>query len=100
MLRRYLSAAVLIIFTFIMVLGDGEARTKKAAFFGRTIFFPLVSSIRSIEANSDLQKENFVLRSGLTEATLQNIALQNQMKELVDVTSIDFTTDCAKFEIG
>ncbi len=100
MLRRYLSAAVLILFTFIMILGDSDARTKKAAFFGRTIFFPLVSSIRSIETNSDLQKENFSLRSSLTETTLQNIELQNQMKELVDVTSIHFTTDCAKFEIA
>lgn len=83
-----------------MMLGSTDARITKASFFGRTIFFPLVSSIKTIETNSDLQQENFILRSSLTQTTLQNIALQNEIKELCDVTSIGFSTQNAKFELA
>lgn len=100
MWRRYILAGILIIFSLVMGLGDSDARSKKAAFFGRTIFFPLVSSIKTIEFNAELQTENFVLRSSLTETTLENIALQNQLKELIDVSSIRFSTESAKFELA
>ncbi|MDD3534002.1 MAG: rod shape-determining protein MreC [Candidatus Cloacimonetes bacterium] len=72
----------------------------KAAFFGKTLFFPFVHSLKAIESNQALQEENFILRSQLTESTLQNLALQNELKEYMDVASVSFITPELEFELA
>lgn len=75
-----------------MLLGSTEARLAKASFFGRSIFFPLVHSLKAIESNQQLKQENFSLRSQLTETTLHSLALQNELKQYRDVQAIAFGT--------
>lgn len=82
--------AILMLFSIVMLIGDEDLRSRKAAFFGKSIFFPFVSSLKTIENNRKLSEENFVLRSRLTESTLQNLALQNELKEYSGVASISF----------
>ena len=100
MYKKYILPAVLIILSIAMLIGSTETRAAKAAFFGRTLFFPFVHSLKAIESNQALQKENFILRSQLTESTLQNLALQNELKEYVDVASVSFDTSEVEFELA
>jgi rod shape-determining protein MreC len=78
------------LFSIVMLIGDEDLRSRKAAFFGKSIFFPFVSSLKTIENNRKLSEENFILRSRLTESTLQNLALQNELKEYSGVAAISF----------
>ncbi len=100
MKRKYLLPAILIVFSIAMLIGGEEARTAKAAFFGRSIFYPFVRSLKTIESNRSLREENFDLRYRLTESTLQNLALQNEIKEYIGVSSISFATDGREFELA
>jgi rod shape-determining protein MreC len=89
-LKRYILPAILMLFSIVMLIGDEDLRSRKAAFFGKSIFFPFVSSLKTIENNRKLSEENFILRSRLTESTLQNLALQNELKEYSGVAAISF----------
>ncbi|MDD3535420.1 MAG: rod shape-determining protein MreC [Candidatus Cloacimonetes bacterium] len=92
LIKKYLLHISLIVLALIMLIGSTESRTAKASFFGRTIFFPLVYSLKAIENNQALRQENFSLRSQLTESTLQKLQLQNELKEYRDVQAISFDT--------
>lgn len=83
-----------------MLIGGEGARSAKAAFFGKSIFFPFVSSLKTIENNRRLSEENFLLRTRLTESTLQNLALTNELKEYTGVASIGFETFGREFELA
>lgn len=92
LIKKYLLHISLIVLALIMLIGSTESRIAKASFFGRTIFFPLVYSLKAIENNQALRQENFSLRSQLTESTLQKLQLQNELKEYRDVQAISFDT--------
>ncbi len=98
--KRYILPVVLVLLSIAMLIGDEDMRSAKAAFFGKTIFFPFVSSLKTIENNRRLSEENFVLRSRLTESTLQNLALINELKEYTEVASIGFETSGMEFELA
>jgi len=83
-----------------MLIGDNDLRAAKASFFGKTIFFPFVSSLKTIESNRKLSEDNFILRSRLTESTLQNLSLQNQLREYTGVATISFNTEDTEFELA
>jgi len=100
MIKRYLLPTLLIIFSVIMLIGDKEARSARAAFFGRSLFFPFVHSLKTIETNRSLREQNLQLRSSLTESTLQNLALQNQIKEYRGESTINFATPGVDFELA
>ncbi|MCB5262100.1 MAG: rod shape-determining protein MreC [Candidatus Cloacimonetes bacterium] len=100
MYKKYILPVVLIILSIAMLIGSREIRAAKAAFFGRTLFFPFVHSLKAIESNQALQKENFILRSQITESTLQNLALQNELKEYLDVASVSCITPEVEFELA
>ena len=80
-----------------MLLGDDAARVAKAEFFGHTIFFPLVHSLKAIESNRVLKQENFSLRSQLTESTLSNLGLKNQLKKYQLEQAIAFNSEDLQF---
>lgn len=90
--KKYLLHIVLIVLALILLIGSTESRIAKASFFGKSIFFPLVYSLKAIESNQALRQENFSLRSQLTESTLQKLKLQNELKEYRDVQAISFDT--------
>ncbi len=92
--------ALLIIFSVIMLIGDEAARIARASFFGRSLFFPFVHSLKTIESNRSLREQSFLLRNSLTESTLQNLALQNQIKEYVGESTITFATPGVTFELA
>jgi len=92
--------ALLVIFSIIMMIGNDATRSAKAAFFGRTLFFPFVHSLKTIETNRSLREQNFQLRNSLTESTLQNLALQNQLKEYVGESTINFAEPGMTFELA
>lgn len=92
MLKKYLLHISLILLSLIMLIGNTESRIARASFFGRTLFFPLVYSLKAIENNQSLRQENFSLRSQLTESTLQKLRLQNELREYRDVQAISFDT--------
>ena len=100
MYKKYILPAILIIVSIAMLIGSTEARAGKAAFFGRTLFFPFVHSLKAIKSNQVLQEENLVLRSQLTESTLKNLALQNELKEYLDVASVPFASSEVDFELA
>lgn len=100
MLKKYILHATLVIFSLAMLLGSTEARIAKASFFGRSIFFPLVHSLKAIETNRSLKQENFSLRTQLTEGTLHNLELQNELKQYRDVRSITFSTEDRHFVLA
>jgi rod shape-determining protein MreC len=91
-LKKYILHAVLLILSLAMLLGSQEARIAKASFFGRTIFFPLVHSLKAIESNQQLKQDNFSLRSQLTESTLHNLELQNELRQYRDEQAIAYST--------
>lgn len=97
LIKKYLLHISLIVLALIMLIGSTESRIAKASFFGRTIFFPLVYSLKAIENNQALRQENFSLRSQLTESTLQKLQLQNELKEYRDVQAISFDTSGRDF---
>lgn len=99
-LKRYIMPIVLLLTSIAMMIGDEEMRSAKAAFFGNTLFFPLVASLKTIESNQSLRQENFTLRSRLTESTLQNLALINELKEYTGVASIGFDTAGMEFDLA
>jgi rod shape-determining protein MreC len=100
MYKKYFLPAILIVISIAMMIGNEDTRASKAAFFGRTIFFPFVHSLKTIESNRSLREENFTLRSRLTESTLQNLALQNQLKEYRGGAEISFNTPEVEFELA
>lgn len=100
MLKKYLTIGLILIFSLIMLAGSDTLRIAKASFFGRTLFFPFVQSIKAVEYNRQLQRENFELKSKLTESTLSNIALKNALKELSEEATILFNPDISEFELA
>lgn len=100
MYQKYILPVGLVILSLIMLIGNAEERASKAAFLGRTIFFPFVHSLKTVESNRTLREENFTLRDRLTESTLQNLALQNKLKEYVGVAAISFNTPEVEFELA
>lgn len=100
MYKHYILPGILVLLALAMLIGSDELRIAKASFFGRSIFFPFVQSIKAIENNQALRQENFTLRSRLTESTLHNLELQNALKEYQGVMSIAFDTAGAEFELA
>lgn len=100
MYKAYILPAVLILVSILLIMGREETRIARAGFFGRTLFFPLVHSLKAIESNAGLKQENFTLRTRLTECTLQNLALQNELKEYLGAMSITFDTGSVDFELA
>lgn len=100
MYRKYILHVALLILSLAMLLGSNESRVAKAGFFGRTLFFPLVHSLRTIESNQQLRQENFSLRTQLTESTLQNLELQNELKQYIEEQAIAFSTGDRDFEMA
>ncbi len=99
-IKRYIMPAILVVFSIAMLIGDQDTRAAKAAFFGKSIFFPFVSSLKTIESNRSLSEDNFILRDRLTQSTLQNLALQNQLREYTGVATISFNTEDTEFELA
>jgi len=100
MLKKYLLQALPMILSLIMLMGSTETRVARAAFFGRTLFFPLVHSLKAIESNASLRQENFSLRSQLTESTLHNLELQNELMQYHEVESVAFSSEDMEFTLA
>lgn len=99
-IKKYIIPAILIVLSIAMLIGNEETRAAKASFLGKTLFFPFVSSLRTIESNHALSKDNFLLRSRLTESTLKILALQNELKEYTGVASINFDITGNQFQLA
>jgi rod shape-determining protein MreC len=100
MLKKHLVPAVLILLALVMLIGSKEARTSKAEWLGNTLFFPLLRSLNAMETNALLKQEVFSLRKKLAEETLSKLALQNELKQYSQASSISFDTGNSEFVLA
>ncbi len=72
---------ILIVLSLLMLIGSNESRLKKAGWTGNTVFFPFRRSLKAVETRQELKQEVFSLRKRLAETTLENLSLQNELKQ-------------------
>ncbi len=99
-LKQYLTTAILFVIALILVIGSAESRSAKAQWFGRTVFFPYMHSLRAIESNKALKVEINRLQKDLATRTLENLSLQNELKLLKNTESIGFETGTENFVVA
>ncbi len=99
MLKHYIVPFVLFILCLSMLLGSVESRSSRAAFFGRTVFYPFTHSIHALRSNKELKTELAILREQLARETLKSLALQNELKLFDLATTVALSEDLASFEI-
>lgn len=100
MLKKYLVPMILLVLSLAMLIGSNETRTARASLLGRTVFYPFVHSMNVFKTNSELKKELAKLRVEMAAQTLRNIKLQNELKEFMFTSSINFNTAGTGFEIA
>ncbi len=90
MLKKNLVPLILIVLSLLMLIGSNESRLKKAGWMGNTVFFPFVRSLKAVETRQELKQEVFSLRKRLAETTLENLSLQNELKQYTSAFSITY----------
>ncbi|PKN74259.1 MAG: hypothetical protein CVU49_08535 [Candidatus Cloacimonetes bacterium HGW-Cloacimonetes-2] len=100
MYKQYIVPAVLLLLALVMLIGTTELREAKAAFFGRTVFYPYMHSLRLIESNKAMRTEINSLQKDLAEYRLHNLALENQLKLLLNSVSVGFETGGIDFTVA
>ncbi|MBM4404493.1 MAG: rod shape-determining protein MreC [Candidatus Cloacimonetes bacterium] len=100
MLKRYLVPLVYILFAIVMLLGTGESRQRKAAWFGRTILIPYVGSVRSLQSAQSLKAEVMALQNEMTRYQLHNLELINRLKEYTQAQSVNFAMESTRFVLA
>ena len=80
MIKQYLVPIILFILCLVMLIGSVESRSARAAFLGKTVFYPFTHSIHTMRSNKELKTELTKLREQLASETLKNLRLQNELK--------------------
>ncbi|HNX37898.1 MAG TPA: rod shape-determining protein MreC [Candidatus Cloacimonadota bacterium] len=99
-IKQYLVPIVLFVIALILVIGSAESRSAKAQWFGRTVFFPYMHSLRIIESNKLLKNELSKNQKDLASKTLENLALRNELKLLRNTETIGFETGTEDFVVA
>jgi len=98
--RRYLLPLILMIFSIVMMLGSSEERQGKAAWFGRTLLFPLSHSLRWVQTNSGLRAQINDLQVKVVDYNLKNLELQNRLRMYYFTEEVKLEGDYTDFEIA
>ena len=91
---------VLFVLSLIFVIGSSEARIAKASWFGRTVFYPFTSSLKTIESAAKMKQEISSLQRIVAEYTLKNLELQNQIKVFQNTSTVSFDNSITDFQIA
>lgn len=99
-MKQYIIPGILILLALIMLIGGAESRAAKANFFGKTLFFPLMHSLRQVQTNAELRTEIKSLQKDMAVYRLDNLALQNELKLLLNSVQIGFETGTQDFVVA
>ncbi|MEF3693812.1 MAG: rod shape-determining protein MreC [Candidatus Cloacimonadota bacterium] len=99
-MKQYIIPGILILLALVMLIGGADSRAVKANFFGRTIFFPLMHSLRMVQSNQEMRVEINSLQKEMAEYRLENLALQNELKLLLNSVQIGFETGARDFVVA
>lgn len=86
---------VLYVFFFILALillfGSVDQREAKANFLGKTIFYPFISSVKTIEEFFTIKEENSILIDQLARELIKSNFLENQLEKYLGA-QVDYST--------
>ncbi len=99
-MKQYIIPGILILLSLIMLIGGAESRAAKANFFGKTLFFPMMHSLRQVQTNAELRTELNNLQKGIAMYRLDNLALQNQIALLLNSAHFSFYTGSQEFTVA
>jgi len=88
--KRYLIPGIFFILALLLFIGGANSRTAKAQWLSRTIFLPFQKTLKVYSTIQELKQENFELQNKVTQAALENLLLQNQLKALQTKQNFSF----------
>ena len=92
MLKKNLVPLILIVLSLFMLIGSNESRVQKASWMSNTVFLPFTRSLKAVETRQELKQEVFSLSKKLAETTLENLSLQNKLKQYTGAFAITLDT--------
>ncbi len=81
-MKREFHFLVYLILAILLFIGSNDDRLKKAQFFSKTIYFPLINSIQKFNSLFDLKEKNQILSKKLSEHTVKITELENILVEI------------------
>lgn len=96
MSRRYITYLIFFLAALILFLGNSEQRIRKALFLNKTIYYPLLSSLKTIEDYFNLRSHynqllETVARQTLTINELTNLLTKYEKSDIAyNIKNIDF----------
>lgn len=99
-MKKMILPLALVLVSLALSLGSPESRAKRASFLGQTVFYPFTRSINVFRSNSSLKRELASLQEQQAALTLENLRLNNVLKESQTLQAITFDTGGISFEVG
>lgn len=81
-MKREFHFLIYLILAILLFIGSNDDRLKKAQFFSKAIYFPLVNSIQKFNSLFDLKEKNQILSEKLSEHTIKITELENILVEI------------------
>ncbi len=95
MFRKYALTVILLLVSIVLFLGDRRGRLERADFIGKTIYYPFMHSIKSIDQIFELKRQNEMLYNRNAELQVRQRSLEEQLLKLQQIpdaaTNIRYT---------
>jgi len=98
--KKMLLPLALVLVSLALSLGSPESRAKRASLLGQTVFYPFTRSVNLFRSNSSLKQELAKLQQQQASLTLENLSLNNALKESHTMQTITFETGDMGFEVA
>ncbi|MCF7857926.1 MAG: rod shape-determining protein MreC [Candidatus Cloacimonetes bacterium] len=89
-MKKELHFLIYLILAILLFLGSTEDRSRKAKFFSKNLYFPLVNSIQKFNSIFDLKEENKILSEKLAKHTITITDLENKLHK-IENANINYT---------
>lgn len=99
-MKKMILPLALVLVSLILSLGSPESRARRASLLGQTVFYPFTRSVNLFRSNSSLKQELAKLQQQQASLTLENLNLNNALKESQTMQNISFETGEVNFEVA
>ena len=80
-MKKNIHFIILLVISFILIIGSNAQRLEKAAFLSKTLYFPFINSVKKIEEIRKIKQKNILLELELAAQTIKVNRLENLLEK-------------------